>query len=317
MAHTAVVLLNLGGPGYPDEVRPFHYNLFSDRLIIRLGPAFMQRPIAWLIAKKRAPKSRAYYERIGGGSPLAVITEGQAASLERRLREHGDFRTYVGMRYWRPSIEDAVGQAVSDGAERVMALSLYPQYSIATTGSSEKAFDEAARRHGAPATAAVPPWYEHPLYIDALSDLLGKALEGAEGAHVLFSAHSLPKRFIDEGDPYDEHIRATINALMARFDRPWSLGYQSRSGPVQWLGPSTGEEIKRLGREGVREAVAVPVSFVSDHIETLYEIDILYKDIAREAGVRLTRTESLNIHPMFIRALEDLVLTAARKEGWL
>jgi ferrochelatase len=312
-----VVLLNLGGPGSPDDVRPFLYNLFSDRLIIRLGPAFMQKPIAWLIARRRAPKSRAYYEKIGGGSPLTVITQGQAASLEKRLREHGEFRTYVGMRYWRPSIDEAVGQAVSDGAERVMALSLYPQYSIATTGSSEKAFDEAVRRHGVGATAAVPPWYVHPLYIDALADLLEKALLGLDGAHVLFSAHSLPRKFIDEGDPYDEHVRATIEALMARFDRPWSLGYQSRSGPVEWLGPPIEEVIARLGREGVREAVVVPVSFVSDHIETLYEIDMFYKDVAREAGIRLARTESLNIHPMFIRALEDLVLTAARKEGWL
>ncbi|HEB01876.1 MAG TPA: ferrochelatase, partial [Nitrospirae bacterium] len=203
---------------------------------------------------------------------------------------------------------------------RVLAFSLYPQDSIATSGSSEAAFAKAAGALGIEDVVAVPPWPTHPFYIDALADLLVKALEGADGAnmpHVLFSAHSLPKSFIDAGDPYVEHIMATIAALMSRFNNPWSIGYQSRSGPVEWLGPSTESEIARLAAEGVKQVVAVPISFVSDHIETLYEVDILYKGLAQEAGMRLTRTESLNEHPVFIRALEDLVVTTIRKEGWL
>ena len=154
--HTAVVLLNLGGPDSLEAVRPFLYNLFSDRLIIRLGPPFMQKPLAWLIARKRAPISRGYYEQIGGASPLGIITQGQAAALETRMREHGDFRVYVGMRYWKPSIEDTLEQAFQAGASKVLALSLYPQYSIATTGSSEASFDKAAKRLGLKSVAAVP-----------------------------------------------------------------------------------------------------------------------------------------------------------------
>ena len=317
--HTAVVLLNLGGPDSLEAVRPFLYNLFSDRLIIRLGPPFMQKPLAWLIAKKRAPISRGYYEQIGGASPLGIITQGQAAALETRMREHGDFRVYVGMRYWKPSIEHTLEQAFQAGASKVLALSLYPQYSIATTGSSEASFQKAAKRLGLNCVAAVPPWPTHPLYLDALEDLLKLAVGNSDvdQPHILFSAHSLPKSFIDEGDPYVDHIMATINALMDRFDNPWSIGYQSRSGPVEWLEPSTEEEIARLAASGVKEVVAVPISFVSDHIETLYEIDILYKGLARDAGMRLTRTESLNVHPVFIRALEGLVLTTTRKEGWI
>ncbi|MCK4911072.1 MAG: ferrochelatase, partial [Thermodesulfovibrionales bacterium] len=214
--HTAVVLLNLGGPDSLEAVRPFLYNLFSDRLIIRLGPPFMQKPLAWWIARKRAPISRGYYEQIGGASPLGIITQGQAASLESRMREHGDFRVYVGMRYWKPSIEDTLQQVHHAGASRVLALSLYPQYSIATTGSSEASFHKAAKRLGLKNVAAVPPWPTHPLYIDALEDLLKLAVGNSDvdQPHILFSAHSLPKSFIDEGDPYVDHIMATINALM-------------------------------------------------------------------------------------------------------
>ncbi len=320
--HTAVVLLNLGGPDSLESVRPFLYNLFSDRLIIRLGPPFMQKPLAWLIARKRAPKSRAFYEQIGGASPLGIITQAQAHALETRLREHGDFRVYVGMRYWKPYIEDTLKEVKDAGASKVLALSLYPHFCIATTGSSERAFYKAAKRLGLNCMASVPPWPTHSLYIDALADLLRLAVEdsGVGQPHILFSAHSLPKSLIDDGDPYVEHINATINTLMGRpalEGLAWSIGYQSRSGPVQWLEPSTEYEIARLASEGVKEVVAVPVSFVSDHIETLYEIDILYKGIARDAGMRLVRAESLNVHPIFIRALEGLVLTTTRKEGWI
>ena len=315
---TAVVLLNLGGPDSPESVRPFLYNLFSDRLIIRLGPAFMQKPIAWMIARRRAPKSRGYYELIGGSSPLNRITREQADALAARL---DNIPVEVAMRYWRPTAGDTLEGLKARGIKRVLALSLYPQYSIATTGSSEREFIDAAGKLGLEA-ATVPPWYGHKGYLDAMGELLARAVSeaGSEGGHVLFSAHSLPKSFIEEGDPYQEHIKATASALMEGPEFggvPWSIGYQSRSGPVEWLGPSTEDEIARLGREGVRELVVVPVSFVSDHIETLYEIDILYKRLAGEAGMDMRRVASLNTEPAFIRALEDLVHTALSKEGWI
>ena len=315
--HTAIVLLNLGGPDSLEAVRPFLFNLFSDRQIIKLGPPFMQKPLAWMIARRRATKSRKLYELIGGASQLLEITKAQAAALETRMREHGDFRVYVGMRYWKPFIRETLEYAISEGASKIIALSLYPQFSVATSGSSERMFMGDARSLGVKNSAIVPPWYDNPLYLDVLESVLSDALgKAAEGAHVLFSAHSLPKSLIDEGDPYVEHIMATITTLMSRFEKSWSIGYQSRSGPVQWLEPSTESEIARLAASGVKDVVAVPISFVSDHIETLYEIDILYKGLARDAGVRLTRTESLNVHPVFIQALAGLVLTTTRKEGW-
>ncbi len=310
---TGVILLNLGGPDSPGAVRPFLYNLFSDREIIRLGPALLQKPLAWLISALRAGKARRCYGLIGGASPLPRITAAQAEALEARLREHGDFPVYVGMRYWRPFIEDTVSRMKSDGVERAVSLSLYPQYSAATTGSSEKSLREALSRlrmeH-----AAVPPWYDHPRYIDALVDVIRKGIK--DGTRVLFSAHSLPVGFIEAGDPYAEHVMATIKAVTAKIDVPWRLGYQSKTGPVRWLSPTTEEVLRALAREGAGDVLVVPISFVSDHIETLYEIDILYKEVAEGLGITMRRAESLNTHPVFIDALSDVVLGKAREMGW-
>jgi ferrochelatase len=310
---TGVILLNLGGPDSPGAVRPFLYNLFSDRRIIRLGPTPLQKPIAWLISSLRARKTRGYYALIGGASPLLEITNAQAGALGQRLREHGSFEVYVGMRYWKPFIEDAVGRMQGDGIQRLVSLSLYPQYSRATTGSSERRLEEALA--GYPMEhAPVQPWFEHPLYIEALCDVISRGL--GEDTLVLFSAHSLPVSFIEAGDPYVEHLMATIKAVEGRLGIRWRLGYQSKSGPVKWLGPSTEEVLAMLSAEGTRDVLMVPISFVSDHIETLYEIDILYKKAAEGLGINLRRSESLNTHPVFIRALEDLVLKKAGQMGW-
>lgn len=311
----AIVLLNLGGPDTLDAVRPFLYNLFSDRRIIKLGPLpFMQRPIAWLIAKTRSPKTQSYYAQIGGGSPIVPITRAQAEALADQLKGHGDFKVLIGMRYWHPFIHEAVDEARAMGINKFIGLSLYPHFSIATTGSAELSLAEAL----APIKAAmVPAWYDHPLYIEALADTITKALAEAPHSHILFSAHSLPKSIIDGGDPYVKHIMASIKAVTARFKSPWSISYQSRSGPVQWLEPPTEGELQRLAAEGVKDILIVPISFVSDHIETLYEIDILYKDIADGLGVRLHRAASLNTHPLFIGALSELAIKAAKEQGWV
>jgi ferrochelatase len=313
---TGVMLLNLGGPDSLGAIRPFLYNLFSDRRIIRLGPAFMQKPLAWLISTLRAPKSRGYYRLIGGRSPILEITMAQAEALELRLREHGDFRVYVGMRYWRPFIADTLERARRDGVERLIALSLYPQYSVATTGSSETSLREALGAHPMQC-AYISSWYDHPIYIEALKEVISQGLEGFEGARLVFSAHSLPVKFIEEGDPYEREVMGTIEALTGRMPIEWRLGYQSRTGPVKWLEPSTEEVMRGLAAEGVGDVLVVPVSFVSDHVETLYEIDILYKSIAEGLGMRLRRAESLNIRPLFIKALEDLILKKAGKVNWL
>jgi ferrochelatase len=309
-----VLLMNLGGPDGPESVRPFLYNLFSDRLIIRLGPSFMQKPLAWLIARRRAPKSAGYYARIGGGSPLLEITRRQASALEARLREHGDFQCFVGMRYWHPFIEDTVREMHDSGIRRLLVLSLYPHYSIATTGSSMSSLVSAIKRYPMD-SITVEPWYQHPGYVDSLAEVIRDGLR--DGTEVLFSAHGLPRSFIEGGDPYVEHIMGTIHALESKLPAmSWRLGYQSRSGPVKWLEPSTEEVIKRAAEEGVRDLLVVPISFISDHIETLYEIDLYYKEIAGGLGVELRRTESLNTRPRFIYSLGEMVLEKARGKGW-
>ncbi|RMG69869.1 MAG: ferrochelatase [Nitrospirae bacterium] len=303
---TAIVLLNLGGPDRLSAVRPFLYNLFSDRDIIPLGPPFLQRPIAFFISLFRAPKTRAAYKLIGGGSPILKITTEQAELLSKSL---DGMPVYVGMRYWRPFIEEAVRGAKEQGVERLIGLSLYPHYSRATTGSTKRVFLEAARRYGIEAEM-IDKWYDHPLYIDALVDLIYRQLNWADV--LLFSAHSLPESFIKEGDPYLDHILGSIRAIMEKIKQEraapsYMLSFQSRSGPVKWLEPSTDEAIKELARKGAKNILVVPISFVSDHIETLYEIDILYKEMAEREGVTLHRVDSLNTHPLFIEALADLV----------
>lgn len=313
-AKTGVILLNLGGPDTLRAVRPFLYNLFSDREIIRLGPSdLFQKPLAWLISTLRAPKARGYYSQIGGGSPILKITMEQARLLETELSVSGYYRVYVGMRYWRPYIKDALAQAKSDGMDRVIGLSMYPHYSRATTGSSESALKSALIDMPLPCAFA-RPYYDHPMYIDALADLINKAGVGAD-TMLLFSAHSLPVSFIEEGDPYVRHILATIAAVTAKINAPYRIGYQSRSGPVKWLTPATEDVIKEAAKEGVKDLLMVPISFVSDHIETLYEIDILYKRLAGGLGMGFRRTESLNTHPMFIAALKDAALRAVEDAG--
>ncbi|HEC96934.1 MAG TPA: ferrochelatase [Nitrospirae bacterium] len=317
MEKTGVILLNLGGPDNPGAVRPFLYNLFSDRDIIPFGPAFMQKPLAWLISGLRAKRTKEAYAQIGGASPILRITGQQADALREALMDEGDFSVYVGMRYWHPFIEESVKQACRNGIRRLIGLSLYPHYSRATTGSTREKFDRAAGEFGL-ASAFISSWYDHPLYIDALVETIKERLKGYEtdGVHLLFSAHSLPVSFIEEGDPYVDEIKGTVEAIIRRLRTempvvpPYHISYQSRSGPVKWLGPSTDEVIIELSGKGVRRIVVVPVSFVSDHIETLYEIDILYRGLAEKNGTELRRVESLNTRPLFISALKDLVLRA-------
>jgi ferrochelatase len=315
-------------------VGPFLYNLFSDRTIIKLGPSFLQKPLARLISSLRAGKARNMYGRIGGKSPLLDITTAQATALEEALNKsentpphspvdlRGDekvvkFKVYVGMRYWHPFIEDAVGRMHANGVQDVVGLSLYPHYSVATTGSAMSKFDEAVKRYSMN-PCRISSWYDHPLYIDALVACIREGLTAFEGASVkvLFSAHSLPLSLINSGDPYVSHIESTIKKVKEKIDIEWDLSYQSKSGPVKWLQPATEDKIREFALHGNKNVLVVPISFVSDHIETLYEIDILYKEMAADLGIRLTRAESLNTGPLFIKALEELVITAAGDCGW-
>jgi len=306
-----VVLLNMGGPEKLDDVRPFLYNLFSDREIIRLGPRLLQKPIAWQIARKRAPKSKAIYEKIGGRSPLAEITGQQGTALELSLNESGDFQVSCAMRYWRPNALDALNHLKKKSITEIIALTLYPHFSKATTGSSLRDLKCANATMGNYfKITEISAWPEHPLYIECLAENIINGLKKFKGkpTRILYSAHSLPVSFIEEGDPYVDHLKATIRAIEKITEMRGKLCYQSKSGPVQWLAPSTPEMLEQLAKEGCENILMVPISFVSDHVETLYEIDIDYRQRAKKIGIQLIASESLNTNPKFIACLKDLVL---------
>jgi ferrochelatase len=315
-----VLLFNLGGPDTLADVEPFLVNLFSDREIVELPLGALFQPVfARLIAKARGPSVRRNYASIGGGSPQLRLTRAQAAALGTRLgRRDGEVPVAVAMRYWRPDTEAALEELAAAGVERIVTLTLYPHYSRATTGSSERELRRVLARprwRGRFRVSGVDRFSEDPLYLDALADTVRQALagfpeEGRERVVVLFSAHGLPRRFVDAGDPYVAEIEATVRGLLERLALPnrHALAYQSRTGPVKWIGPGTDEVLDALGAEGVREVLVVPVSFVSDHIETLYEVDLLFAERARRAGIRdYRRSTALNVHPAFVEALARLV----------
>jgi protoporphyrin/coproporphyrin ferrochelatase len=320
---TAILLLNLGGPDDLASVEPFLVNLFSDREIIELpGGALLQPALARVIAKLRGPSVRRNYRLIGGGSPQLEITRRQAAALEERLNAGAPdlrFRVFVAMRYSRPSSDDALAAIAAAGIRRIVTLTLFPHYSKATTGSSirelERVLSKPRWRSLDFDVTHIDRYPDHPKYIDAMSRTV---LEGwaaippprRNRAVLLFSAHGLPQRFIDRGDPYADQIEMTRRSILERVKLPnrQLLAYQSRTGPVRWLGPGTEEVLRELGDDGVQDVLVIPLSFVSDHIETLYEVDLLFADIAAHAGIAgYRRIRALNDSPLFIAALAGLV----------
>jgi protoporphyrin/coproporphyrin ferrochelatase len=322
MGRLGVLLLNLGGPEQLSDVRPFLFNLFSDPEIIRIPIAAFQKPLAWIISTSRAKKSQANYEKIGGGSPLRRITEAQARALESQLRSQGeDAKVYIGMRYWHPFTEDALAQIKQDEIEQLVILPLYPQFSISTSGSSfrliEKIWNENPHLKP-PQYTVIADWYQEPGYLQAMSELIATEIDKCPNpdlAHVFFSAHGVPVSYVEEaGDPYQTEIEECTELIMQKIGRQnnHSLAYQSKVGPIEWLQPYTEDAIVGLAEKGVTELVVVPISFVSEHIETLEEIDIEYREIAEEAGIHtFNRVPALDTNPVFIQTLVDLVLRAA------
>lgn len=317
-----VLLFNLGGPETLADVQPFLFNLFSDPEIIRIRNDFLRGLVARFIASTRAEKSRGYYKKIGGGSPLRRITEAQAAALADELGGRGiPVRAYVGMQCWKPTIDEAVARIAADGIRRLAVIPLYPQFSVTTTGSGLRLLYESLHRHGLDdlERQVVRQWFDHPAYVAALAATVSEALDGfserdPSATAILYSAHSIPVRYVDEGDPYLEQTKRTVALVNQRLGntRPsTALAFQSKVGPVRWLEPATEEVIRNLGRRALHQLLVVPVSFVSDHIETLYEIDILYRQIALDCGIlRFRRAPSLNLSPPFIAALADIAADA-------
>jgi len=289
--------------------------LFKDREIIRLpGGPIGQAVIGRMIAYGRTKEVQENYRKIGGGSPIVTWSTLQARGLVDRLRGRGhDVESALAMRYWNPTTDDALKELEAKQVDRLLALTLYPHHSVATTGSSVAELRRAMKRRGTRLPLEViDRWYNHPGYIGALVERTRTALASfPQGARptILVSAHGLPQHFIDAGDLYPDHIRATMRAVLAEFpELPHVLAYQSIVGPVQWIGPSTDKVIDQLAASGVRDVLVIPISFVSDHVETLYEVDMLYGDQARARGIpNFRRIDSLNDFPPFLDALADLV----------
>jgi ferrochelatase len=312
----AVVLFNLGGPDGPDAVRPFLFNLFRDPAIIGL-PAPLRYPIAALIAGTRTRLAKENYALMGGGSPLLPETEKQARALEADLAARfpdAEIRCFIAMRYWKPLTDQAAKAVKAFAPDEVVLLPLYPQYSSTTTGSSLKAWKKAyGKGPGRISTVCCYPTDQD--FIQAHADLIKAAYDkaGRPGpARLLFSAHGLPEKVILAGDPYQQQVEATAAAVAARLGKGWDwrVTYQSRVGPMKWIGPSTEDEIKAASREGLA-LVIVPIAFVSEHIETLVELDHEYRQVALEAGCPIyVRVAALGVDPGFIRGLGGLAQAA-------
>ena len=314
----AVVLYNLGGPDTPGDVQPFLFNLFNDPMIISAP-----RPIRWLIAKlisrRRAPVARKIYQHLGGGSPLLENTKAQADALNTALAttRGNEYRTFVAMRYWRPQA-DAVAREVKVYApDQIVLLPLYPQFSTTTVGSFLRVWQHAVRSVGLDCpTNSICCYPTESGFVSATAASVRAALQNAGGdnrVRVLFSAHGLPKKIVEGGDPYQWQVEQTAQAVvdeLAIKDLDWLNCYQSRVGPLEWIGPSTADEIRRAGSEGLA-AVIVPLAFVSEHSETLVELDIEYRHIADAAGVAgYHRTPTVSVADAFIAGLARLVSVA-------
>lgn len=323
----AVVLFNLGGPDSPEAVVPFLFNLFFDKAIIN-APG----PIRWLLAKwisfKRGPIAKKIYDEIGGRSPILELTQAQAKALASTLQTtlpQYQSQTFVSMRYWHPFAHETVKGIKSFAPDKILLLPLYPQFSTTTTGSSFDEWKDVAARAGLDTpTKSICCFPVEPGFVAAQAKLLNHALGVATttappgtAIEVLFSAHGLPKATIERtGDPYPQQVAAGAKAIVSAAQRlspdndgkfSWKISYQSRVGPLEWIGPDTEDEIKLAGKRNAA-LIIVPIAFVSEHSETLVELDIEYKDVATKAGVATyIRVPAVGTHPDFIAGLADLV----------
>jgi len=319
-ARTAIILFNLGGPDSLDAVQPFLFNLFNDPAIIRL-PGLVRRLLAWLIAKRRAPIAREIYANMGGGSPIVPNTRAQGDALKARLSELGKVEVFPVMRYWHPRAYEVAREVRAFGAERLVLLPLYPQFSTTTTASSLAEWKRQAKRHGMGhvPTHTVCCYPDEPGFVAELVGLIQPRL--AEAAKVgrprlLLSAHGLPEKIVAAGDPYQEQVEATAAAVQRRLGRDdldLIVCYQSRVGPLRWIGPATVDEVRRAGHDG-QPVVLAPVAFVSEHSETLVELDIELAEEAREAGVpAYYRVPTVDAGAAFIAGLAGLVRDAVSR----
>ncbi len=307
-----ILLLQMGGPSSLANVENFLFNLFRDPYIIQL-PYFLrpfQSILAKFIASRRSSKVARSYKKIGGASPILFETQCQAKSLAKFLAD--EYKVYIAMRYSAPFLKDSIG-ALQE-LDELVVIPLYPQYSTATSGSSIAECKAMFKQYKLRAQISyVEFWYDHPLFVQLIQERIQKAACGLNRPYVLFSAHGLPVQYIKKGDPYQKQIENNVTLVMQHLPNyDYSIAYQSRVGPVEWLKPYTDEIIVKLAQQGIKDLIIVPISFVGDHIETLEEIGMQYQELALQNGIinfRVTRLPKAN--PLFIRALVDLVNNAS------
>lgn len=330
-----VVMLNLGGPMAEEDVEPFLYNLFMDPAIIDIPlPKGLRHWLSRYIAKKRSKSVGEDYKQIGGNSPINRLTREQAKALERRLNERfgpatgATFRTYIAMRYWKPFSEECAARMKADGIDKVVLLPLYPQYSKTTTGASIlywHALEQAGEIPQWP-TSLVFEYAAHPLYVQALSERIDEGLQRfphcvRDKVHLVFSAHGTPlKEMKKRRDPYCCLIHSTVQEVMntraEKEQRPFHVAFQSKVGPAEWLSPSTPDKLEELASQGHTAVLVIPVAFVTDHIETAYELDIEVREEAEHFGIEHYEvTSGLNCHPLFIEALAESVAAQVTAVG--
>ena len=315
----AVVLFNLGGPDGPESVKPFLFNLFNDPAIIGL-PGLLRTAVARLISSRREKSAQANYDYMGGGSPLLPGTRAQTEALEQALSDRlpaDDIKAFICMRYWHPMTEAVAAEVEAWAPDEIVLLPLYPQFSTTTTASSLKLWQETYRGPGASRAICCYPRAEG--WVEAQAGLIRESLKtaGDGSIRVLFSAHGIPESLVtNKGDPYAEQVEAGCRAVAERLGlTDWGLCYQSRVGPMKWLGPSTPEALEQAGRDGVG-VVLVPIAFVSEHIETLVELDIEYRELAEEHGIHpYIRVPTVSVTPTFISGLAEGVIAALDRSG--
>jgi len=315
----AVVLFNLGGPDNPEAIQPFLFNLFNDPAIIQ-----MPNPLRWLLARfisaRRAPIAKEIYKHLGGKSPLLDLTQDQAAALENKLTDIGEVKCFIAMRYWHPMVMEAAERVRDFAPDEIILLPLYPQFSTTTTGSSLKEWSRATSVVGLSSQGkAICCYPDEPGLISAQADLIRKSLEDMNPdskTRILFSAHGLPKKIVDGGDPYQRQVEKTVDAIIRQLapDLDWVICYQSRVGRLEWIGPSTEEELERASKDNA-QVLVVPVAFVSEHSETLVELDIEYRELAEDLGISAYhRVPAVGTHEEFISGLAQLIRKALEQK---
>ncbi len=310
----AVILFNLGGPDKLENVEPFLFNLFNDPAILNL-PSFIRYPLAKLIANRRAPTAKKIYQELGGSSPILKLTQEQSFSLEQSLNKNdkdSEYKCFIVMRCWHPRAENVINQVINFNPEEIILMPLYPQYSAATSGSSIKEWNDVCKKNNLKVkTSTICCYPTDKNFIEAHKNEIVKKIKDLNNFKLIFSAHGLPEKNIKKGDPYQWQVEQSVDKIVKSLniqDLDWILSYQSRVGPLKWIGPSTEDIIVENSKLG-KHIVLVPIAFVSEHSETLVELDIEYKELADKNGCKnYSRVPALGTNENYIKAMSNLII---------